>query len=73
MQEVPVQVGQLLAGAHLLQVVGGDHQQVAQGVERVEELQHQGHLWDSPGGEGNRVYRLVSGMGSTSVIKALLL
>ena len=39
-QQVPVQVRQLLAGAHLLQVVGGDHKQVAQGVERVKELQY---------------------------------
>lgn len=43
-QEVSVQVGELLTGADLLQVVGGDHQEVAQGVERVEELQHQGNL-----------------------------
>lgn len=44
MQEVSVQVGELLARADLLQVVGGDHQEVAQGVECVEELQHQRNL-----------------------------
>lgn len=43
-QEVSVQVGELLTGADLLQVVGGDHQEVAQGVECVEELQHQRNL-----------------------------
>lgn len=51
-QEVSVQVGELLAGADLLQVVWGDHQEVTQGVECVEELQHQRNLnpedtWDN--------------------------
>lgn len=43
-QEVSVQVGELFTGADLLQVVGGDHQEVTQGVECVEELQHQWNL-----------------------------
>lgn len=43
-QEVSVQVSELLARADLLQVVGGDHQEVTQGVECVEELQHQRNL-----------------------------
>lgn len=45
-QKVPVQVGELLAGANLFEVVGGDHQEVTQGVERVKELQHQRNLRD---------------------------
>lgn len=46
MQEVSVQVGELLAGADLLQVVGGDNEEVTKGVECVEELQHQRDLED---------------------------
>lgn len=46
MQEVSVQVGELLAGADLLQVVGGDNEEVTEGVECVEELQHQRDLGD---------------------------
>lgn len=45
-QEVSVQVGELLAGADLLQVVGGDNEEVTKGVECVEELQHQRDLED---------------------------
>lgn len=43
-QEVAVQVGELLPGADLLQVVRSDHQEVTEGVECVEELQHQRDL-----------------------------
>lgn len=46
MQEVSVQVGELLAGADLLQVVGGDNEEVTKGMECVEELQHQRDLED---------------------------
>lgn len=46
MQEVSVQVGELLAGADLLQVVRGDDEEVTKGVECVEELQHQWDLED---------------------------
>lgn len=46
MQEVSVQVGELLAGANLLQVVGGDNEEVTKGVECVKELQHQRDLED---------------------------
>lgn len=46
MQKVSVQVGELLAGADLLQVVGGDNEEVTKGVECVEELQHQRDLED---------------------------
>lgn len=46
MQQVPVQAGQLLPGAHLFEVVRGDHQEVAERVEGVEQLQDQGNLED---------------------------
>lgn len=39
-QEVPVQIGELLTWADLLQVVRGNHQEVTEGMECVEELQH---------------------------------
>lgn len=45
-QEVSVQVGELLTWTHLLQVVRGNNQEVTEGVERVEELQHQRDLED---------------------------
>lgn len=46
MQEVSVQVGELFAGADLLQIVRGDDEEVTKGVECVEELQHQWDLED---------------------------
>lgn len=45
-QEVPVQVGELLTWTHLLQVVRGNDQEVTEGVECVEKLQHQRDLVD---------------------------
>lgn len=45
-QEVPVQIGELLTWTNLLQVVRGNHQEVTEGVECVEELQHQRDLED---------------------------
>lgn len=46
MQEVSVQIGELLTRADLLQVVRGNNQEVAEGVECVKELQYQGDLED---------------------------
>lgn len=43
-QEVAVQAGELLPRADLLQVVRRHHEEVAECVERVEELQHQRDL-----------------------------
>lgn len=43
-QEVPVQIGELLTWADLLQVVRGNDQEVTEGVECIKELQHQRDL-----------------------------
>lgn len=43
-QEVSVQIGELLTWTDLLQVVRGNDQEVTEGVECVEELQHQRDL-----------------------------